>query len=182
MRADVRSDVREVQRALRGMGQGTDRVIVRAINRGIRTANTASVRGVSKELGVRQKRVRDMMAQRFARSGSYRAFIEPQDGRRLPLSELAARQTQRGVSFRGRPGQGRQTVPGAFLATMKSGYHGVFKRTGKRRLPIAELFGPSVPFVFLRDHVIAATDKAAREDVVREAYRQLDLLRTQQGL
>jgi hypothetical protein len=35
----------------------------------------------------------------------------------------------------------RSLVPGAFVATMKSGHEGIFKRLGKERLPIKELLG-----------------------------------------
>lgn len=36
-------------------------------------------------------------------------------------------------------------IKGGFLATMKSGHVGVFKRTGKGRLPIAEVFSSRLP-------------------------------------
>lgn len=181
MRFDVRSDVREVERALGGMKKGVATVVTRAANKAIRSARTASVRAIAKDLpGVRQKRIRDMMTMRLARTTSWSAYIEPRDGRRIPISEFAARQTQRGVTYRTQ--EGRRLIPGAFLATMKSGHSGVFKRKGKRRLPIYETFGPSIPFVFIRARIQQPIDKAAREDWTREAYRQIELLRTQQGL
>lgn len=40
---------------------------------------------------------------------------------------------------------GKKPIPGAFIRSMESGHAGVFKRSGKRRLPIQELFGPAVP-------------------------------------
>jgi hypothetical protein len=36
------------------------------------------------------------------------------------------------------------------MANMASGHRGVFRRVGKGRLPIIELFGPSVGHVFAR--------------------------------
>jgi len=38
----------------------------------------------------------------------------------------------------------------AFLATMASGHQGVFQRKTTARLPIKELFGPSIGHVFLK--------------------------------
>lgn len=40
---------------------------------------------------------------------------------------------------------GKKPIPGAFVRSMDSSHLGVFKRSGKRRLPIQELYGPAVP-------------------------------------
>lgn len=56
----------------------------------------------------------------------------------IPLSDLGATQTSRGVRVRA-----RGSYKSAFIATMGSGHRGVMKRVGKERLPIRELFGPN---------------------------------------
>lgn len=56
----------------------------------------------------------------------------------VPLIKLGAKQNTRGVSVRG-----RGTIAGGFIATMKSGHEGAFKRKTSRRTPIQELFGPN---------------------------------------
>lgn len=40
--------------------------------------------------------------------------------------------------------QGKELVKSAFIAVMPSGHRGVFKRVKKARLPIKELYGPSL--------------------------------------
>jgi hypothetical protein len=52
------------------------------------------------------------------------------------------------VSYRLRGSRGR--IPSAFIATMASGHTGVFARKTKKRLPIQELFGPSLGRVFAK--------------------------------
>lgn len=58
----------------------------------------------------------------------------------VPLVAYPARQTRKGVSVEVNRGK-RTLVAHAFLATMKSGHEGVFRREGKARLPIRELLG-----------------------------------------
>lgn len=58
----------------------------------------------------------------------------------VPLVAYPHRQTKKGVSVEVNRGK-RTLVKGSFKASMKSGHQGVFKRTGKARLPIKELRG-----------------------------------------
>lgn len=61
-------------------------------------------------------------------------------GAPVPLIAYPARQTRKGVSVEVNRGK-RTLIPGAFIATMRSGHVGVFRRRGKSRLPIKELLG-----------------------------------------
>lgn len=61
-------------------------------------------------------------------------------GEAVPLIAYPARQTRKGVSVEVNRGK-RTLLKGAFVATMKSGHKGVFRRSGKARLPIEELRG-----------------------------------------
>jgi hypothetical protein len=68
-------------------------------------------------------------------------------GKEIPLAKYPARQTKRGVSVLVNKGK-RKLVRGAFLATMKSGHTGVFRREGKQRLPIKHALSSRVSDVF----------------------------------
>ncbi len=72
-----------------------------------------------------------------------------------------AKQTTQGVSYRGENSQ-RQFIPHAFIATLKSGHRGVFKRLGKSRLPICELQGVSIQKIFLKPFVQAVMEAQAK--------------------
>ena len=73
-------------------------------------------------------------------------------GRHLPLSFFGAKQFSYGVRAKiwGRA----QTFRSAFVVKRYGG--GVFKRTGKARFPIEQLWGPAVPVEMMRDEAFAA--------------------------
>ena len=119
---------------------------------------------------------------------------------RIPLSRFGARQISKGVSYKITAGGGRQRIEGAFLATMDTGHEGVFIRpfgrdgggerwpTGKRRalpptigrqyrLPIAELFGPSIPQVAqTHEGVQRVINQEAGGEYINELSSQVDRL------
>ena len=85
--------------------------------------------------------------------GGVKAFKSEQIGR-IPLGRFAARQHYRKGKFAGRKPsrvsykierQGaRKSIKDAFVARFRSGYEGVFRRKGKGRGALVELYGPSV--------------------------------------
>jgi hypothetical protein len=62
------------------------------------------------------------------------------DGAAVPLTAYPHRQTKKGVSVEVNRGK-RTLLDGSFVANMRSGHKGVFRRRGKERLPIDELRG-----------------------------------------
>lgn len=118
--------------------------IVRSLNRAAVSTRTLMVRSVAADLGIKQKDV--PIAVRNASASRLEAQVIA-SGKRIPLIKFSARQTKRGVTARLKGGAGK--YPNAFIATMPTGHQGVYqRRPGARRLPIYELFGPSIPFVF----------------------------------
>lgn len=128
-----------------------DRALVRALNRSLGSARTVLVRGIAQETKLRQSDVRAALKERLATFSRPEASIGA-SLKRIPLIKFNARGPEpsrgrgRGVSYR--LGSGRNRHPRAFIATMGSGHRGVFVRSGKTRLPIRELFGPSLGAVF----------------------------------
>lgn len=140
------------------LGADGPRAATRAVNRTLSTIKTASVRALAQEVGLRNKDVTPSIAltrATFARAiGSLWVT-----GRRIPLLAFHARQTRQGVSYR--LPKGRQLLPSGFIATMKSGHRGAFVRRGKRRLPIVEAHGPSLPGAFIRAGILTAMQATA---------------------
>jgi len=98
-------------------------------------------------------------------------------GRHLPLSFFGAKQFSYGVRAKiwGRA----QTFRSAFVVKRYGG--GVFKRTGKARFRIEQLWGPAVPVEMLRDEAYAAwTDQHPR--ILTEASRLIALMVSGAGL
>lgn len=136
---------------VQGLNKILDRgpqAILRAMNRAAISGRVVMVREIARDLGLRQAALADTIAVRTAAMTGRGTFVASvvATGKRLPLSRWKVRQTRQGVTANLPGGAGR--YPGAFLATMRSGHLGVFRRRGAERLPIRELFGPSVPHVF----------------------------------
>jgi hypothetical protein len=62
----------------------------------------------------------------------------------------------------------------AFLATVKHGHEGVFERKGRERLPIRELYGPSVHGMMARTDVLPRITAELESDLLANLARQLD--------
>jgi len=124
--------------------------IARGLNKSGAQGKTVLVRAVATDLGIKQATVREKLHEEPAKSTKlvYRLSVS---GKRIPLYEfkakgrLPSRGQGSGVTAKLPGGAGR--YPHAFLARMKSGHLGVFQRVDRRRLPIYELFGPSLPKV-----------------------------------
>ncbi len=154
LRLDIQVDTSALQRRLDALGADAPRAVVRALNRTAASVQTQAVRALATEVGLKQTEVRKAMAVRQATRDRPTAAVIV-TGKRIPLLAFGARATRKGITYRIGTG-GRKLVPSGFLATMRSGHRGAFKRKGKRRLPIAELFGPSLPHVAVKAKIMGA--------------------------
>lgn len=133
---DLKIETDGLQRAARALG-ATDALVRQAMRSAVgkitRWTRTRSARELSKRLAVQQKvlrpRIRTRRLRRTARGMEAGVWygLNP-----VALIRLGARQTQTGVSARG-----RRRVEGAFIARASGGGQQVFKRKGRARLPIA---------------------------------------------
>lgn len=166
----------EAEARLGAIPQGMPKAIMRAINRGGRVAKRKSLQAISKTMNVKQSDLDG--THRFGGVGLWLArpdYLQAKvtiTGRRVPVFRFgvspATNQppTQGGVRFKIFGGGGTRTVGNAFIAKMRSGHMGAFKRrpgarhtlitamsgkhVGKKIRsggPIQELFGPSIPHV-----------------------------------
>ncbi|MFU1797374.1 phage tail protein [Paenibacillus azoreducens] len=75
---------------------------------------------------------------------------------------------------------GGKPIPGAFVAAMGSGHVGVFKRAGKSRTPISELYGPAVPIMLnepgVAEHLQDEANKRMQKRLDHEVNRVLGRL------
>lgn len=174
MRVSFKGDTIKMAQSLERMKTRTPVAVARALNRTIESSRTQAVRSISADLGgIRQKNIRDAMDLTKATPGKPEAALHV-TGRRLPLMAFGARQTTEGVTYK--LPTGRNFVRSAFIAIMRSGHQGVFKRRTLKRLPIDELHGPSLPRVFTRDHVLAAVRSVARSDFLKNLKHELSFL------
>ena len=144
---------KELDAALREYPKRATRATVRAMNRAITSGRALMVQRIAADTGLKSGDVRKAMTLRNATAQRLEARLGV-GLKRIPLEAFNAqgpfpsRGKGRGVSYRLRGGRGR--IANAFLAQMRSGHRGVFVRSGKTRLPIRELFGPSLGHVFAK--------------------------------
>lgn len=122
-----------------------------AAKRALRKAGSTALRDMRSEASKRVRRrkairpryVRRALTLQRPRGGGDigdMAWAVNVDGEPVALTAFPHRQTKKGVSVQVNRGQ-RSLIEGAFVARMKSGHVGVFRRRGKERLPIQERFG-----------------------------------------
>jgi len=175
MEVEIKFDKKKlarVQALLKGIPGALPRVMSRAINKTTLAARTRIVRAIAAEIKVKQKTIRQRISLDRATYTRWQAKLHI-TGRRIPLIYFGARQMAGGdIRYQINPTGGPTTISydkesnPVFIGTLKSGHRGVFRRLGKR-LPITELFGPSIPAVYEK-----APGLAAR--MLKEAYRDLD--------
>lgn len=146
---DLRLKTEGWERGLNRLTQRFPQAVSRALSRSATSARVVMVRAVAADLGLKQADVQVHVVVKvgteFLKADEMKAQVIA-TGARIGLYKFKARQTKTGVSARLPGGVGR--YPGAFIARMHTGHVGVFKRAGRTRLPIRELFGPSIPKVF----------------------------------
>ena len=142
-----------------GLARRVPNATVAALNRVAASARASAAKTIGADLGIKQSAVRAATSVNKANVTTMTAEVVAK-GKRIPLAELGARQTARGVTYK--TGSGRKLIPGAFMGRMRTGHTGAFKRLNRRRLPIYELFGPSLVLVFIKNTV-----QSAMRDVIR---------------
>ena len=137
------------QRLLTEAPKRLPRAVAKALNDGAVRARSESVRLIGAEWNVKSTAARKALSIRRATVTKLESSVEATGGRGrgIPLASFNARQTKRGVSVKLKRAGSRGLLPGAFIATMKSGHRGVFTRRAKsrkqgtpyRQLPIREV-------------------------------------------
>jgi hypothetical protein len=121
-----------------------------ALKRTLRKAGATALRDMKSEAGKRIRSRKRIKARYITRALTLRRakggdianmeWAVDVSGESVPLVAYPHRQTKKGVSVEVNRGK-RTLIAGSFVAAMKSGHQGVFKRRGKARLPIDELRG-----------------------------------------
>lgn len=136
----------------------------RALNKTATSAKSVAVKTVAIQIGIAQKAVRPFVQLQKASRVCLDAVLFVAKDKRLPLIKIdpRAQQNATGVTYRGSGGM-RRSLPHAFIATMPSGHLGIYARKpGAARLPIRELLGPSLYYVFKQPAVQNAMEQVVK--------------------
>lgn len=172
---NIEVDSKKVDAAFEAAPKKTGVAILRALKKGTKAGGTHANRVVSKDMGVKVSDVRAKIRLENPTtqtlSGKIRANLK-----RIPLIKFGARGPEpsrgrgRGVTYRGKGGRKRH--PQAFISAVGGGHRGVFERKGSKRLPIKQLFGPSIGRVF--DEHRKEIMERGEEQTITEFNRLID--------
>lgn len=141
--------LKDLQRTLQDIPRKMPLVISRSLNRTIVKAKTETSREIGKEIRLKQTDIKKKITVKKASRSHWTAIMKLSKSR-VPLIKFAARQVKRGVTYAISRKGGRSRRSMGFIEKMPRGHRGVFRRhkPATPRLPIVELFGPSVAGVF----------------------------------
>lgn len=131
-------DVKKVFKEIRTEMRDT---VSKPLNKAARDAVKNAVKEVTKDFNITQKELRKRISIKNATTRN--PVVEVTLSRKpIALAKFGAKQLKKGVKASVKKGN-RKLYEKTFLAKMKSGHIGVFKRKGKEKLPIKEYFGLS---------------------------------------
>ncbi|MCT8970596.1 phage tail protein [Microbaculum marinisediminis] len=184
---EVRVDASEIDRLARGVGElaaaSRDKATVRAINHVGNKGFTAVRRATARQAGLKVGDAGKAMRKELASTSApiYRIIGR---GAHLPAFKFGGRQTRRGASAA--PWKKRRVFPGTFVARMGTGHVGIFRRTGSKRLPVRELWGPSIPVEMIRDDAKTTFERLVDSELLprlgHELAREVDRIKAKYGL
>lgn len=177
-------DAQQIERAeelLRGIPDGVSKAITNAINRAVEGARADAVRKVRERYYIKARDVRDAIRIEKATYKNQSAIIHAKGSPvalskfRITPSKPPAKRRKKPITARVVRGMGSQ-IPGAFVARMRTGHIGVFKRAGKARLPIRQLYGPSIPQMLGHESVTRYVEERAIVRLEERLEHEIDRL------
>lgn len=178
-------DAEHIERAellLKNIPGGIDKAVVRAINRSVDRAQTATVKKVRDRYYIKAGDVRKTIKVKKANYSDQIAIIRS-TGSPVALSKFKItpskppqKRTKKPVRARVVKGEGGELKRRAFVAKMKSGHIGVFERAGKSRYPINQFYGPSVPQMLGHKSVVTYVKERAKEQLVSRLDHEIERL------
>jgi hypothetical protein len=124
-----------------------------------KAANSAAARQIAKHTGLRVSDVRPKLFYDRVAIGQYQTFVRS-SRKRWPLIDFKATQNKTGVRA-AKPWGKAQVFKSAFIA-QAGGHRGVFRRVGRDRFPIKEMWGPSVHSTFKQPATVAVVKQTIR--------------------
>lgn len=173
------SQIARLKKAIVDTGRDLRKEIRIAVNSTAKKSKSIISKQIRKELATSAKAVnKTITISKKAEFLDLSATVEVKKTKRIPLREFGARQKKKGVSYRVSKTKGRKTILGAFQGPkpgmIKASWRGrVFKRVGKARLPIVQLYGPSSWGVFVVGDKIGPSAKAAEAELKKQIDRRI---------
>lgn len=182
MALTITVDDKAMRRFVRDMPAAGRRTMARSMNKAITMTRTMAAREISGRRNILVGRAKKELRLQRASASRPVAAIHA-SGYPIPLIDVkgAKRQTKRGVVAKIEAGEPGHLFEGAFIATMKSGHIGVFRREQSHNLPIREIRLPSVAATMVQDDMDRQMRAFAIPIYEKELVRLLNLEMTRAG-
>jgi hypothetical protein len=129
-----------------------DKIVALALVDTAKSAQSKAASVIAKRTGLKVASVKSRIFYDHVAPGDYEVAVRS-SRRAIPLIEFPVHQVATGVSTRAWGHQ--QIILHAFIAKMKSGHTGVYRRRGTSRLPLKQLWGPTIAGTFATKEVQA---------------------------
>jgi Prophage minor tail protein Z (GPZ) len=148
-----------------------DHIVALALVDTAKSAKVKAAQAISKRTGLKSALVKERIYYPRVDDGEYQVEIKSSK-RPIALIDFPnVMQTATGVSTRA---WGKnQLIRHAFIATMKNGHRGVYRRQTKARLPIEQLWGPTIGGTFATKEVQEVVAKTMRERLSKSLARRM---------
>lgn len=171
-------DIAKVEREFRYIKGGAEKAMVSTINRVLPGMRKDAVEEVTGVYTAKATAVRNTMRIDKARPGRIEGKIVSTGGAirdyqfKVTPRKVTKKRPKGGVKVQVRKDKGG-VVKGSFIAKMRSGHVGVFKRIGSTR-KINELFGPAVPSMLKDEGAYTRVQQRADARLSKELDAQID--------
>ena len=165
-------ELRKLEKAVEQAGKKLPGQVASAVNRTATRTRTHVSREIRKELAAPAKVVNNTLRKTKATRKRPGAVVTLERSRRIPLRDFGARQTRAGVSYRISKQGGRQTAKSAFMISKMN--NRVFKRKGRTRLPIGQLYGPSPWGVFIKRKLKKPTLRFVQRELKKQMQQRIE--------
>jgi hypothetical protein len=170
--------IKDVERSLSHIPGAIPKAISRALNRAAETARTEASRKVRDEYIVKNSDILNTMRITKAAPGNLVARVTSSSSSipliRFKVTPNAPQPLRKAPIIARVKKNGGGPVTHAFVAKMGSGYTGVFQRAGKKRFPIKQLYGPSIPTMLGTPLVSAWVEQKAIEALDKRLDHEID--------
>lgn len=172
------SQIEKAERMLAHIPGAAPRAMSNAINRATDSAKTEAARKAREQYYITHKDVLSTMKMYRASAQDLTASVVSRGNLiALPKFRVTPAKPQprrkKPITVRVKRGQGGP-VRKAFVAGMRSGHTGVFMRSGKKRFPIEQMFGPSVPQMLESRSVNAWVSQKANETLDKRLDHEIN--------
>lgn len=139
--------IQAIEEQLEQIPTQTPHIIRRALNRSLTTMQTTAKREVREQYHIKATHIQDHLSSQKATTSNLQVRLQGK-GRPIPLDHFKYSpktpnpRRKKAISVAVKK-DGNKPLPGGFVVDING--NKIFKRVGKKRLPIDRLFGPSLP-------------------------------------